>query len=354
MLKIHVLFEHNQNLNPHGCSHIRLLLPLTYPTNAEVFNVSYSTTYKSADVVIVERTWKSDISSLKLAEKIVEQVRKDKACLIYTLDDNLLDLKKIEDPSQQVFTIEQLMAIRYFTREADAVIVSTEPLKERLLRLNKNIFVIPNALDERLITNRSSLTPVNNERKIIGYMGTYTHDRDIMMILQALRSILYKYGDIWELQLIGGIADTTVIAGFNNLPVQRLNIGNNGEYPDFMRWLSQNVHWDLAIAPLEDSPFTRCKSDIKFLDYSILGIPGIYSNVTPYEQTVSHLETGYLANNNPQAWIEAFECLLNDDALRKKMAIQAQEYVLSKRTLKYCASNWKNAIMSIVNQVTIK
>ena len=349
MLKVHILFEHSPNLYPHGCSQIRLLLPLTYPTNADVFTVTYGITYTSADVVIVERTWKPNIS-LKLAEDLVKQVRRDKACFIYTLDDNLLDLK-LGDSFQNALITEQLMTIRYFAREADGIIVSTESLKQRLLRFNQNIFVVPNALDERLIKERTDLISMQNRSNVIGYMGTYTHDKDLMMIMQALRTILSKYGDLWQLQLIGGIADTPVIAGLNNLPVQQLNIGNNGEYPDFMRWFSQTVKWDLAIAPLEDAPFTRCKSDIKFLDYNILFIPGIYSNVKPYEQTVLHLETGYLTNNDSQSWIEALECLLSDNILRHKMAKQAQEYVSSTRTLKHCASNWKDAIIAIVNKV---
>ncbi|MCV3216724.1 glycosyltransferase [Plectonema radiosum NIES-515] len=350
MLKVHVLFEHSANMHPHGSSHIRLLLPLTHQSNAEAFILSHSTIYSSADVVIVERMWKPNVS-LKLAEDLVEQVRKDKACLIYTIDDNLLDLKP-EEPNRYQFTTEQLMAVRYFAREADGIIVSTDCLKDRLNRFNNNIIVVPNALDERLLEDR--LEPPKsgtaNKPKVIGYMGTYTHDADLMMILQALRQTLGKHLDTVELQLIGGIGDPTIIEAFNGLPIKVLNIDKNGEYPDFMRWMAQSVQWDLAIAPLEDNIFTRCKSDIKFLDYSILGIPGIYSKVTPYEKTVRHLETGYLASNNPQAWEEAFETLLvDDDTLRQKLATQAEEYVLSSRTLKHCAQNWRDAILSIMN-----
>src|SRR5581483_11858752 len=94
----------------------------------------------------------------------------------------------------------------------------------------------------------------------------------------------------------------------------------------------------------------RCKSDIKFLDYSVLGIPGIYSRFVPYERTVRHLETGYLASNDTQSWTEAFERLLTDDSLRLNLAEQAREYVLSNRTLKQCAHQWREAILAIANQ----
>lgn len=351
MLKVHVLFEHSANLRPHGSSNIRLLIPLTYPANAETFSLSYGTTYSNADVVIVERMWKPNFS-LRLAEDLVERVRRDKACLIYTIDDNLLDLKP-EQQLQHSFTTEQLMVVRYLTREADGIIVSTNCLKERLSRFNNKIVVVPNALDERLIGDRSLLSLKsdlgNNGCKVIGYMGTYTHDADLMMILQALRETLHRRLNNLELQLIGGTADPALIQAFNGLPIKILAVGDNSEYSNFMHWMAQTVRWDLAIAPLEDNSFTRCKSDIKFLDYSILGIAGIYSQVPPYEKTVRHLETGYLVPNNTEAWVDAFERLLADAPLRNRLGKQAQEYVLATRTLKQCAQNWREAILSILN-----
>jgi len=349
MITIHVLYEHSSTTYPHGCSFIRLLLPLTYPTNQNTFLVSQGTNFQPADVIIVERTWKSNISLL-LAEELVEKVRKEGAHLVYSIDDNLLDLK-FNVIMQNELTDEKLMVIRFLAREADAIIVSNHYLQQRLSSLNSNIFVVPNALDERLLENRifhqGYETIDSNSKKVIGYMGTHSHDDDLMMILQALRATLRKYLNRLELQLIGGIADTSILKTLDGLSIKLIDIGNNDKYPDFMRWMSKNLKWDLAIAPLEDNSFTRCKSDIKFLDYSALGVPGIYSHVAPYENTIRHLETGYLAKNNSQAWLEAFDCLLNDEALRKNLAKNAQEYVLKNRTLKQCAKNWQDAILSI-------
>ncbi len=348
MLKVHVLYEHSSTIKPHGSSYIRILLPLTYSTNTKYFSVTKGTSYASADIVIVERTWKPHIT-LSAAQELVAKVRKDCGCLVYTIDDNLLDIK-----SQLIFnnslTHQQLMVVRYFAREADGIIVSTDYLKERFRHLNKKIFVVPNALDERLlVAGKIERNTSDRKRRVIGYMGTHTHDADLMMIVQALRKIIRKNTDHLELQLIGCIADSSVIDSFKGLPIKVLDVGNNGDYQNFMRWMSQTVEWDLAIAPLESNSFTRCKSDIKFLDYSALGIAGIYSDVASYNNTVCHLETGYLAANNVEAWVEAFECLLGNDPLRTQIATYAREYVLSNRTLKYCAQNWQQAIFSIVN-----
>lgn len=336
-------------MRPHGCAHIRLMLPLNHPANADSLSVTVGTTYSKADVLMIDRTWSPGISA-GVARDLIKQARADGTRVLYSIDDNLVDLKP-EGFNRWPFTTEELMAIRYFAREADGIIVTTDLLKERMSRFNDRIFVVSNALDERLwkgepLADRT----VNavNRRKIIGYMGTRTHDSDLMMILQALRTTLRKNAGLVELQLLGCVADRAVIDAFEGLPIRILDLRGELEYPAFVPWMVKNIKWDLAIAPLEDDVFTRCKSDIKFLDYSAVGIPGIYSHGPVYGKTVRHLETGYLAENDPQSWTEGLELMLTDDTLRHRTARNAQEYTFSTRTLKQRAADWRRAISSVV------
>jgi glycosyltransferase involved in cell wall biosynthesis len=341
-LRVHILFEHSADLIPHGCSYIRNILPLTHPVNANAFEVTQGVEYSRADVLVVERTWKPGIS-LEAVEQLVDQVNRDGTCLIYSIDDNLLDLQSIP--------VNVRMIVRYLCRQADGILVSTEFLKKRLDQLNKKILVVPNAVDERLFTGndeRPSPHVPGEDRKIIGYMGTFTHDADLMMVLQALRAVLRQQHSSVELQFVGGFSEVDYLKYFDGLPVRVLRVPTpDVEYPRFVTWMKKNIHWHLGIAPLEAIDFNLTKSDIKFLDYSALGIPGVYSQVPSYEATVNHLRTGYLVENTPEAWVDAMEDLLLDDALRGKMATAAQEYVFSNRTLEHCAPNWREAIQSI-------
>lgn len=352
-LRVHVVYEYGSDSRPHGCAYIRLMLPLRHPSNAEALTVTAGENYERADVVMIDRRWRPRVTPAA-AEALVSRARNDGACVIYSIDDNLLDLQ-LEGFNQQPLTTEELMVVRYFAREADGIIVTTELLKERLSRLNPNIFVVPNALDENLWGGgRAAAAEVGRQqssgRKVIGYMGTYTHDADLMMILQPLRAALRAHAGRVELQLIGAVADRAVLDAFDGLPVSVLGVGDNGEYPAFARWMADNVRWDLAIAPLEENAFTRCKSDIKFLDYGAVGVPGIFSRGPVYGGTVKHLETGYLADNDTQSWAEAFERMLTDDALRRKIGAAAREYTFSTRTLRQRASEWRDAIFSIAGR----
>jgi glycosyltransferase involved in cell wall biosynthesis len=236
------------------------------------------------------------------------------------------------------------MFIRSLAREADGLIVSTPPLAERMARLNPRVVVVPNLLDERLF-GEGELGPAKlGGPTLIGYMGTFSHDADLMMILQALRAVLRRHAGRVALQIVGGLADPAARRALDGLPVQVLDASRHVAYPDFVRWMRRTLRWDVAIAPLEDNPFTRCKSDIKFLDYSALGFAGVYSRALAYADAVRQEETGSLAEDAPEAWEAALEALLNDPAARERLAANARQSMWPARTLQQGAPLWAQAI----------
>ncbi len=347
-IRLHIIYEHGVDLKPFGVAYIRDILPLTHPANASAFQVTYSRDYAAADLVIVERSWKPNLS-LPQAEQLVSQAHQDGACLVYSIDDNLLDLEQVPFAARQ--------AISYFCRAAQGILVSTKYLKERLQHFNPRIHLLPNSLDERLFSENGQHLPVRPlpaqgqaaAPVVIGFMGTFTHDADLLMVTQALRTVLRRAGQAVELQITGGVSNPAVLRLFQGLPVQVLRpTPEETAYPNFVAWMKKNMAWDIGIAPLQDTRFTRSKSDIKFLDYSALGIPGVYSRVPSYAETVRHMETGWLAEDSPAAWIEALESLLADAALRRRLAEQAQSYVFAQRTLQHCATAWSAALRSIM------
>jgi glycosyltransferase involved in cell wall biosynthesis len=233
-------------------------------------------------------------------------------------------------------------------READGVIVSAKQLKERLSRLNSNIFVIENALHEDLIRHDidGKVGKISNQI-VIGYMGTPTHDQDFLMILPAIKRIMEKYKNTVRLEIIGALFDDRIIKSIRN--TEKINVIGNYEYPKFWSWMKKNIHWDIAIAPLENSIFNNCKSDIKFLYYSALGIAGIFSNVEAYKHKIINGETGLLVDNNTDDWFKAMGKLINDDNYRINIANKSKRYLINNRTLQKCAYKWENALFSIID-----
>ncbi len=353
--KVLVLCEHGHDAQYHATAFIRLLRPLRHYSIREAVDVHDGVDLpdESFDVVILERFWRRDVS-LPRAEALVERIRRRCACFLYEIDDNLLDLDP-DEPLHQEITSEKRSAVHYFLREADGVIVSTPQLAERLKALNKRIVVIPNALDEQLFPDiRAEVAErqrdIGGGPVVFGYMGTATHAGDLMMVLEPLRAVLHEFRGRVEFQLAGGTVDDRVLKGLDGLAVTRHPVpGSCFPYPYFAHWASTNMKWDFGIAPLEDTSLNYCKSDIKYLDYAILGIPGVFSNFPSYARAVETGKTGLLCGPDPEEWQSALRLMITDGEARSRMALAAYDAVRSKRTLATRAVDWLKAIEVLSN-----
>lgn len=346
--RLHILFEHGADGQPYGSAQIRLLRPFTHPALRGEFEVTTGLEYdgKVVEAVILDRLWRPDIS-LVLAERVTEAVRRAGVKLIYALDDDFLDL-----PSSVAswFTAQHRQVVEFFLRQADDVWVTTSGLRQRFAAYNRRIAVVPHALDERLLApkKRSRTDWRRSSRITIGYMGTFSHDDDLLMIVPALRAVCERQREKIDIQLVGVAERPQTLEALRDLPVTVVPLTpDRVEYPRFMSWFTR-LKWDVAIAPLMDSPFTRCKSDIKFLDYAALGAAGIYSRLPAYESSVRHRETGWLTENTPEAWQGALETLLTDKALRAKLVRKAQHYLYDQRVLAHSAAAWRAALRELI------
>jgi glycosyltransferase involved in cell wall biosynthesis len=348
MLKVHILYEHSGDNIPHGASMLRLICPLTHPYLSPYFKITYGSTYQNidTDIIIIDRLWKPDIS-FKDIEDLKRYTLKKNITLIYSLDDNLLDLRNCE-PGNSYPGPNEKNIIRYLIRESDGVIVSTAQLHNRIKHMNSCVMVIENQLYEHLIpgTDRFLKKTLSNHITI-GYMGTRTHDRDFFEILPAVKKILFTYKDTVKLEFLGALEDDRYI---NLLPnAKRLNNDGHVEYCKFWQWMNKHIFWDIALAPLRLNEFNACKSDIKFLDYSALAIPGIFSRGPSYDNSVLHGITGLLSRNETDEWVQNLEQLIESRKLREEIGSQAQEYLLSKRTLKKNIFKWKDVLEKITD-----
>ncbi|MBN1871164.1 MAG: glycosyltransferase, partial [Candidatus Omnitrophica bacterium] len=118
-------------------------------------------------------------------------------------------------------------------------------------------------------------------------------------------------------------------------------LGKTLGYKKYAPYLKKSG-FDFAIAPLEDNPFNRCKSNIKFLEYSVCKIPAIYSRVGPYIDSVEDGETGILCRNDTKSWIEAMERLIEDQDLRNKLRDAAFEKVIYNYMIDNRLEVWHN------------
>ena len=354
-LRLAVLLERDGAGRPLAPSHLRLLRPLSHPALADRLEAHFPTRpeARGLDALVVDRLWRPDIT-LPLMAAAIAQARADGAAFVYSIDDNLLDLpaERTDWPSAA-----HLAIVRHCLAEADGVLVSSQALAERLRPLTRGrIAVLPNALDERLLPRMARGTPPDQgpqgERPLtVGYMGTATHDDDLAMVLPVLTELAALHPGRLSFQVIGGARRRSSREAWRaaGLPVRFLSPWpTDEEYPSFLPWFAAHADWDIAIAPLVDTPFRRCKSDIKFLDYCALETAIVLSDVPPYAATVRHGETGLLAANTPEAWLAALESLVADAALRARLGRAAGRYLREERVLAVRAGDWDGAIRGLL------
>jgi len=280
-----------------------------------------------ADIVVIQREFPRHFDVYK---KIIAEAHAANIPVVYDLDDLLFELPPDHpDRLSHLFT-EALLPMLQAVIEADLVTVASPALSSYILRFNKNVKVIPNFLNDKLwILRPPANNPDTSGFLTIGYMGGHSHKPDLLAILPALLSIEKKYHPMIKFHF-WGIDAPPELAPFSSVdwcPPK------SSAYIDFAEYFqSQNA--DLMIAPLQDTEFNRCKSLIKYFEYSTLGIPGIYSKMLPYDAVIEDSVNGMLASTH-QEWEQAISRLIEDPDLRLTISKNAQENIREKYLLSH-------------------
>ncbi|HED17020.1 MAG TPA: glycosyltransferase, partial [Gammaproteobacteria bacterium] len=318
------------NHNATACPQLRLGLPIEkWPERVEckwALDIDESGQYKLdknahewADLIIVQR-----FMVCKEMQNLINILLKSGKPLIYEADDLL-----VGEPSEDSVHYEVLTRhspyIKEFLGKVDAVTTSTAKLAEYYRKYCQNVYVLPNLIDLERWGKSHHLT--ENEGKLtIAYAGTPTHEQDLSLVESALEKIAMKYGSRVRFLFMGCYTERiTKIPGFESIDFE---LGYDA-YMDKIR--QQKI--DIMLSPLLDNEFNCCKSNIKWLEYTTLGLPGIYSDLEPYRHDVIQGETGLLCNNTQQSWFDAIDLLISQPELREKLATQALQKVINNYSL---------------------
>lgn len=199
-------------------------------------------------------------------------------------------------------------------RRCDLIICGNDYLGDIFSRWNKNLRVIPTAVD----TQRYVPKKAKNARKfdVIGWTGTSGNFKYLYEIETALATVLKACpGVIFRI-----IADEKPI--FRSIQERSI---------DFIRWSPENEiegiqDMSIGIMPLTDSAWARGKCSFKMLQYMACGVPVVVSPVGMNSRVLS-LGTVGLGVSTQKEWIAALVGLLNDEDERINMGINGRSIV---------------------------
>lgn len=320
---------------------IRLAGPLSYLQEQD-YDVVYAPSWKAVlklslapDIAIFHR----NAYPLREVRKIMRFAAKRRLTTIVEIDDLITHVPGQHVSYSRFENIKGAM-IELFKR-ADFITVTNSRLREQYLKYNPNVYVLPNFIDERIWDKEMQPRPQNEGKVVIGYSGSDTHSYDFKVVIPAIKHIAQKYGDRVLFKFIGYIPQEC--KGLANVS----HIEYMYSYREYAGVLKAGG-FDFALAVLEDNMFNECKSNIKFLEYSICGYPGLYSRVGPYIDSVTEGETGILVDNKTGDWIRAMESMIDNPALRDRLGRRAFDCVRSRYSMKEGSKEWVNLFSGII------
>lgn len=346
-----------------GCYNVRCLLPLqenAWDGDRTTFLSHIETPQNKAkgamesEIVVFHRP--EEENKYRLMKLLKEQGKK----VVFDNDDTYKDLndgfKFNEYMNKERFekgltTLAE--GIDKCIKIADLVTCSTEFLKKEYEQINPNVVVLPNCIDPFYWDE-----PLRNETEIvrIGITGSVAITAD----MNVLKPIVEHYHKDKRVRLV-----------LLSMPPHKENKITRELYKDeYDFWESVDIEWqpfvpaedypgtlnelrlDMVIIPRQDNLFNRCKSNLKFLENSMLEIPTIAqafpTGDSPYQQNPKDKDYLLLANTHEE-WIEQIEKLINDKELRRSMGKKAYDYVVANYNIKYHAYKWKEAYQKLLD-----
>lgn len=302
---------------------------------------------KKADVIVMQRP--QEKGYVTLAKSLKAMGKK----IIFENDDTYkgIDLSKLKLPIQRKLVKEWNDNMEEIIRMADGVIASTAFLAQEYSEINPNVTVLKNCIDP---LDRFVCKPNTTGKFRIGFLGSVTSNDDYAHIKDQIRQLDAR-GDITIVVLGAKFADG------------RRRVDSEDDY---LFWNSiKNIEWhpyvsitecmltmsrlalDLAMIPREDSYFNRCKSNLKFLEMSLLDIPvlaqGFPDGKSPYQGE----DSGYLTIvNDNSTWYDSVIRIKDDYAKYKRIAVSAREYVLKNYNIETYACEWTKEIQKLINK----
>ncbi len=270
------------------------MLPVFLPNPLEMLA-------KEVRALFVQRirdTWQEWVN-LKQIKKISPQTR-----LVYDLDDLFTHVPQ-GSPHKKEIPPNLKEEMKRILEVCDCLTVSTLPLKKAYQNWCKEVRVIPNRLSQKRWENLNFPSKPQNGKLRVGYSGSLSHSVDLPLIEKLVQQTAHTVNWIF----MGVVPEKLrpFLAEYHPFVP-------TGKYPQSLA----NLNLDVALAPLKPHSFNAAKSNLKILEYGILGYAVIATDFGPYQEDPNHFPITRVENSF-DSWLGALEKFIhNRDAVKEE------------------------------------
>jgi predicted ester cyclase len=236
-------------------------------------------------------------------KKVIQRVGA-KTKLIYEIDDVVHEIMPSNIIAYQFYTETKKNNMIQIMRNVDKVTFSTQFLKDYYKEKFgiENSVVVPNFLPKFLWGDKGKRDKYKKGSKPrILWAGSASHvgkGGDLEFITPLIRKTKNEFDWVF----------------FGVIPPEL-----TGQY-EFVNWSDfysypaalDAVNADIAIAPVADNSFNYGKSDLKLLEYTALGLPGVYSSIGEGIGPYDLIDNITCVKNNEDDWYQAIKGLISD------------------------------------------
>lgn len=237
-------------------------------------------------------------------------------------------------------------------RHADCVLTTTHYLADAAVKRGKPAYVQRNAFSTEMVQaaenayalrqqSLSARTDDADRPVFIGYFsGTGSHNRDFALVAPVLAELMAQNPRLW-LHLSGHLEIGSTLLAFEDR-IRRAPYVAWQELPSLIAQV------DINLAPLElDNPFCQAKSEIKYSEAALVGVPTVASPTEAYAYAIRDGETGLLAPD-AATWRASLKVLSEDAAARKRLGEAARRAVYATYLPPVCGQLLVGTLRKIV------
>ena len=247
----------------------------------------------------------------------------DRPFVVYTIDDLMTNMAQSNSLRLNI-PANCRTRLKYALEHCDRMVVSTEFLAERYRHFIEDIRVVPNRLAGETWLPLQSRKRTGKKPRI-GWAGGRTHLDDLIL----LKEVIEQTRNEADWVFFGMCPDDMRPLVVEYHPYTTLD-----EYPG--RLAALNL--DIAVAPLAQTPFNQAKSNLRLLEYGILGIPVVCTDIDPYRGSPA-----CCVANTTAAWTKALRERIHDAKAREREGANLQKWVREGYLLENHLEEWLRA-----------
>jgi len=259
--------------------------------------------------------------------RMMEYLHRESGFDVTLVIDDLWTNLHSDNPLQALIPKDVAERLTYAASLSRTLVFTTDELERCMNFRHDNTHVINNALPGWIWNFATRPEARRHQRLRVGWAGAPQHDTD----LRFLHDVVLHTRDLADWVFFGACLPELQKLASEVHPMVPFN-----DYPAHLAALNL----DLALAPLSDTPFNRCKSHLKLLEYGALGLPVIASDLEPYRSSPAILA----APDDCGDWTEKIRGLLKNEERRLVHGNAMREWVHENHMTRHRRADWKRAL----------